>query len=441
MIGTGIYLKPGEMAREAGTMELALVAWIIAGLLCLLGVVGYAELATSIPEPGGDYAYLRRGLGPIWAFLYGWRGILLTVPASLAAYGAGIVLLLGFFWPGVQEPIGQWATLGGSPALTLRWSQVLGAGFIILFAGINYLRIRDVGRIQVILTALKTVALLAVIAIAVGFLLGLWSPPPVAEAPIPAGTPPIRQPSVGGFVAAVSASLWAYSGWHQLGRLGGEVRHPGGALPKAMIGGFLFTSVLFLAVIICYFEVLSFPKVAASSHAASDMIQVAAGPQIAVFLTIVMIISVVGTLNANLLTASRVPFAMARDGLFFPSIANVNPERRVPTASVTLMAAMGVLLVLSGTFEDVTALMVFGSWMFHGLTTVALFRLRTKEPNLVRPYRAWGYPIVSGVFVLLAFALSVSILIERPVRSLLGIAVILAGVPFYHYWSRRRPAA
>jgi APA family basic amino acid/polyamine antiporter len=207
-----------------------------------------------------------------------------------------------------------------------------------------------------------------------------------------------------------------------------------------MMGGFLFTSALFLAVIICYFGVLSFPQVAASSHVASDMIQVAAGPQVATLLTIVMMISVVGTLNANLLTASRVPFAMARDGLFFPSIAKVNPERRVPTASVTLMAAMGVILVLTGTFQDVTALLVFGSWTFHGLTTLALFRLRAREPNLPRPYRAWGYPIVPGLFVLLAFALSVSIIIERPVRSLLGVAVILVGIPVYYYWSRRRPA-
>jgi APA family basic amino acid/polyamine antiporter len=153
-----------------------------------------------------------------------------------------------------------------------------------------------------------------------------------------------------------------------------------------------------------------------------------------------MIVSVLGTMNATILTSSRVPFAMARDGLFFPSIANVNPERRVPTAAVTLMAAMGVVLVLTGTFEEVTALMVFGSWSFYGLSTVALFRLRVTEPNLPRPYRAIGYPVIPGLFLVLSVILSVSIVIEWPVRSLIGIGLILAGIPFYFYWKRRRPA-
>jgi APA family basic amino acid/polyamine antiporter len=154
-----------------------------------------------------------------------------------------------------------------------------------------------------------------------------------------------------------------------------------------------------------------------------------------------MILSVLGTLNATMLTASRVPFAMARDGVFFPSIARVHPERRVPTASVTLMAASGIVMILTGKFADVAALMVFASWTFYGLTMVALFRMRFKEPDLPRPNRALGYPVVPGLFLLLSVILSVSIVINRPGRSLIGMAIIAVGVPVFYYWSRRRPAA
>jgi APA family basic amino acid/polyamine antiporter len=436
MIGTGIYLKPSEMAREAGSAEMVLIAWVAGGLLCLLGALTYAELATAIPETGGDYVYLRRGLGPLWAFLYGWRGILVSAPASLAAYGTGIALFVGFLWPGVQQPIAHWNLPVANLPVTLRWSQVIGVLPIVALTVVNYLRIRDVGRIQVVLTTLKTLALIAIIVLGLGFILGGGSASVPAES-LPVET--VRRSGFSGFMVAVTGSLWAYSGWHQLVRLGGEVRDPGRAFPIAMIGGFLFTGALFLIVNLCYIGVLSFPGLAASSHPASDMIQAAAGPRVANLLTIVMIVSVLGTMNASLLTGSRVPFAMARDGLFFPSIAKVDPERRVPTASVTLISVMGIILVLTGSFEEVTALMVFASWSFYGLSAVALFRLRAKEPDLPRPYRTIGYPVVPALFLILSAFLTVSIVMERPLRSLIGIGLILAGVPFYLYWNRRRP--
>ena len=441
MIGTGIYLKPSEMAREAGSVELVFLAWVAGAVLALLGSLTYAELAAAIPETGGSYAYLRRAFGPVWGFLYGWRGIMVSTPASLAAYGAGIALFLGFLWPGVTGPVAAW-DIGipfrdGSYHVELRWSQVLGALLIVGFAVVNYLRVRHVGRLQIALTVIKTGALVAVIGIGLWFILTKSG----SVGTTGSGDPPaIRAPSLGGFMAAVTAALWAYSGWHQVVRLGGEVRNPARTLPRAMIGGFLFTATLFIGVNFCYFGVLSFEGVASSRHVASDMLLPAVGPGVAGFLTIAMIVSVLGTMNATILSSSRVPYAMARDGIFFSVLAKVHPERRVPSAAVTLMAVMGIALVLTGTFEDLTALMIFSSWTFHGLGALALFRLRRLEPDLPRPYRAWGYPLVPGLFGLLSVILSVSIFLQRPVRSGIGLGVILLGIPVYRVWSRRREA-
>ena len=439
IIGTGIYLIPSEMARVAGSLELVLGAWLVAGILSLLGALTYAELASALPESGGDYVYLRRAFGPLWGFLYGWRGILVSMPASLAAYGAGIMLFASYLWPAAATPIGGWdfpVPFREAPArFELRWSQLMAAGIIIIVAAINYLRVRHVGRLQIVLTAIKTLGLAGVIGV------GLWSvlagPGPAAGAESPVEVT-VRAPGVGGFLAAVTAALWAFSGWQQVVRLGGEVRNPGRSFPRAIIGGFLFTAGLFMAANLAYFAVLSFQEVAGSRHVATDMLQRAVGSNVAGWFTLLMIVSVLGTMNANILSASRIPYALARDGLFFSGLARVHPERRVPGAAVTLTSAMGVVLVLTGGFEDMAALSVFASWTFYALSAAALFRLRRMEPDLPRPYRAWGYPVVPALFCGLAALLAVSIFIQRPGRSGIGLAVVMLGIPMYHYWSRRR---
>jgi amino acid transporter len=440
MIGTGIYLKPSEMAREAGSVELVMLAWVVAGLLALLGALTYTELATAMPAAGGDYVFLSRAFGPVWGFLYGWRAITVSVPASLAAYGAGMMLFARFLWPEVGAPIGTWEVplpFRESPLrFQLTWAQPLGAAAILLFAAVNFLRVRAVGRLQVVLTTLKVGALAAVAGVALWYATG--EPGPASLDGPAAARVAIREPGLNGLLAAVVAALWAYSGWQQVVRVGSEVRDPGRSMPRAMIGGLLFTAGLFLALNLGCFAVLSFDRVAASPHVASELVQVAAGPDAARWLTVAMIITVLGTMNASILTSSRIPFAMARDGLFFPGFSGVHPERRVPTAAVSLTSVMGVVLVLTGTFEDVTALAIFSAWLFYGVGALAVFRLRHLEPDLPRPYRVLGYPVVPALFAILAFALTIFVFVQRPLRSGIGLAIMVLGLPLYYYWRRRQ---
>jgi len=425
MIGTGIFLKPSEVAREAGSVEWALVAWVVGGALTLLGALSYLELGTAMPEAGADYAYLSRGIGPAWGFLYGWKGSVVSGPASIAAGASGCILFLGYLWPAVVAPV---ARLG---PWDMTWGQLLAAAIILTLALVNLFPVRTVGRVQVVLTSFKVISLVAVIGL--GLLLsqrGGALHQPVA----PTGD----AGSYRGFIAAVAACLWTYSGWHTLLRLGSEIKDPGRTMPQAVVAGLVGTAALFLLVNVACFSVLSLADVQGSSHAVSDMLERVTGRSVAGVLTVVMIVSALGSLTASFLASGRIPYAMARDGYLPKSVGWVNPRSGAPSGAVAWKAALAACLVMTGTFEDLSALFVFSQWLFYALGIIALFRLRRLEPDLPRPVRAWGYPVAPGIFVVLSVILTVSILVDRPVRSLLGLALIAAGLPVYYYTVRRR---
>jgi len=235
-------------------------------------------------------------------------------------------------------------------------------------------------------------------------------------------------------------AMWAYNGFNDLGDLGEEIVHPQKNIPRAIILGLLTVGGLYLLANVVYFRTLPFAKLANSQHVASDVVQSFAGSRGAAWLTVAMAISALGALHVVVLTGARIPYAMARDGVFFQFARRLHPSFRTPTGSLIFLGAVAALLALSGTYEELYSLFVFAGWIFFALNAIALFRLRRREPDMPRPYRAWGHPWTTLIFLAAAVALTVNLWMVRPVRSSLGLAVILAGVPFFYHW-RKSPRA
>ena len=425
MIGTGIFLKPAEIARHTGSVEWSLIAWVVGAGLTLLGALCYMELGTMIPEAGADYAYLKRAWNPGVGFVFGWKQCVVTHPASMASLASGAALFASYLWPGLREPMGQFGSV------TIEAGNLLAAAIVVLVTLINLLDVASVGRFQVVLTGIKVVSLLVVAGIGLVFATGSAGELPATSA---------RALTLGGFSAAVAASLWTYSGWHTMLRAGSEIQDPGRTIPRAMMGGFGLTAILFLLINVACFMVLGFDAVAGSSHVASDLLQQTVGVAGASLLSLMMMLSAFGSLNSTTLGTARISYAMARDGLLPRPLAWVHPKRRVPTWSVVAPSVVALGFVLTGTFEDLTSLFVFSQWLFYALGVWGLFRLRRIEPDTPRPVRVWGYPVMPAVFIGLAAVLTISQFAERPVRSSIGLALILLGVPIY-FWMRRSRAA
>jgi APA family basic amino acid/polyamine antiporter len=426
-IGTGVFLVASQMARDVGSSSLVLVAWILGGFIVLCGAFCYAELGAAFPKAGGPYVYLSRGLGPLWGFLFGWMSSFLERPVAMATLGAGFVRFLEFLFPIIGTPIRSVHL--GSYVFRFTVAQPLAASVVAIVTMVNYFNVRTSGAIQVLLTVLKVSTI--VIIIFGGLVLGARH---VTEAGLL--SPPSGWAMIVALLSALVPAMWAYNGFNDLGDLGEEIVQPQKNIPRAIIAGLLIVGGLYVMANVTYFRVLPFAAIAGSEHVASDVVQSFAGSGGAIWLTVAMALSALGALHVVVLTGARIPYAMARDGLFFRFAERVHPVFRTPSGSLLFLGSVGVLLALSGTFEELYSLFVFALWIFFALTAIAVMRLRWKEPELIRPYRVWGYPWPPLVFLVAAVALTVNLWIQRPVRSSLGLAVILAGIPFFYRWRR-----
>ena len=414
MIGTGIFLKPAEVAAKVGSVEWALLAWLVGGLLSLAGALTYLELGTAMPASGADCEYLKRGLSPVFGFLYGWNGSVVKGPTSVAALALAAVAFTGFFWPSLNS---QGWKLG-----VLRISLGQGAAVLVILvqALLNLIPVRLIGRIQVVMTSVKLLSLFGVLAAA--FFL------------VPKSTGLVllhSAPGPGPFLAGVGASLWAYSGWHTLLRVGGEVDRPGRTMPRAILAGFAVTALLFMLVNLACFRALPFEQVIRSRNVVSDMLSSIGGRTLAGWLTVAMIISALGTMHANLFAASRIPYALAKDKLLPRILGVVSPRTRIPVGAVVYKSLFASLLVLTGSFEELSSFYVFLQWLFFGMGGLALFRLRRLEPDLPRPVRAPGYPVVPALFVLGSVVMTLQLYFQHPLRSSIGLMLLLTGVPVF----------
>jgi amino acid transporter len=426
-IGTGIFLVTSDMARAVGSAALVFAAWLIGGLIVLFGAFCYAELGAAFPKAGGPYVYLNRGLSPLWGFLFGWMSSFLERPVAMATLAAGFLRFLGFLFPVVSTPL--FTSHLGRYAFTFTAAQPLAALVVVAVTALNYLSVRLGGGIQVLLTSLKIGAILVIVV--AGVLFGKQHA--LAAASV---VPPLGWGTISALLTALVPAMWAYNGFNDLGALGEEILRPEKNIPRAIILGLLTVATLYLLANVVYFRILPFATLAQSQHVASDVVQSFAGSRGATWLTVAMAISALGALHVVVMTGARIPFAMARDGVFFQFAEHIHPSFHTPSGSLLFLGSIAALLALSGTYEELYSLFVFAVWIFFALNAIALLRLRKKEPGLSRPYRAWGYPWTPLIFLVAAVALTVNLWMIRPVRSSLGLLVIFGGIPFFYRWRK-----
>ncbi|MDP9205939.1 MAG: amino acid permease [Gemmatimonadota bacterium] len=440
VIGTGVFLKTATMVQLVGSPSNVLLAWLAAGLLSLAGALTYAELGAMLPEAGGDYVFLREAYGNLIAFLFGWTNLVLISTGGVAAVSTALASFLSSFVP--LDAV--WATrdinlLGQVVHWRLGIQQLVAVAVILLFSAINSRGVAVGARVQ----WLATLAKLGGIAIIVlgAFLLsrsGSWDH---LKAPVTAG---VGGGGVTAFGAAMLAALWAYQGWANVSMVAGEIEKPERNVPRALIYGMLLVILVYLVTNLAYFYALPFSEILTSNSTAyRDALPVAAkaaqtffsyGPQL---VSIAFIISVIGALNGIILMNARVPFAMARDGLFFKRLGVLNPRSRVPVAAIWIQGLWACVLALSGTFDQITTSVIFALWIFFALVGASLLVLRRKLPAAPRRYRTPGYPVVPLLFVLVAVWLVINSVKAYPIESVVGLFLIALGLPFYLFFQVR----
>lgn len=444
IIGTGVFLKAAPMAQQVGTPALVLLVWIVSGLLSLAGALTYAELGAMLPHAGGEYVYLRAAYGNLPAFLFGWMRLLIGSTGSIAAYGVGFAIFLSGLLSANPDLSAKYNFAWAERDFSLfgdkiHWQfgppQIVAVGIILLFSGLNCFKVVFGGRIQSLFTFAKLLGIATIVFGVFFFAHGATWQHLLA---------PVNTKSWCGFSAfgaAMLAALWAYDGWNNMPMVAGEVQNPGRNVPRALIFGMLVVLLVYGLANLAYHVALPMDEiVSARSTAHRDALPVASkaaqtflGANGPALVSIIFILSTLGTLNGSILTNARIPYAMARDGLFLTSVGNLSERSKVPVVSIILQAIWASVLALSGTFDQLTDYVIFASWIFYGATTAAVFVLRKKMPDAPRPYRTLGYPIVPLVFVLVAGWLTINTLKTSPVPSLLGLALIALGLPVYFF--------
>lgn len=420
-IGSGIFRTPAGIATRVPDPMLMLAVWLFGGLISLCGALSVAELAAAMPHTGGWYVYLREGWGRLLAFLFGWSELVLirasAVGAIATVFGEYFLRSIGID-PAVHEVAADWLSAGA-----------------IVFAGLVNVRGVQFGAA---IAGLSTIAKFGALAFLVLVSFALGGGAGATTAHFTAAGAPVN---AGLFGLALISVLWAYDGFADLSFAAGEVANPQRNLPRAIIIGTLAILAIYLSANAAYLYVSPIEKVAESRLIAADTMQAIFGQVGVAFISVVVMISAFGALNASMLASPRVFFAMADDGLFFRTVAKVHPTYRTPYVAILLAAALGVLFVLTRTFEQLADTFVLSIWPFYAFGTAALFRLRRRRPDLPRPYKVLGYPFVPAVFIAGVTYLVANALITDPLWTTITFAIVLAGVPVYYgYFAPRQVA-
>lgn len=453
VIGTGVFLKARVMTCNVGSPTWVIIAWIAAGLLSLAGALTYAELTAMKPEAAGPYVFLRDSYGRLSSFLFGWMQMFIARTGSQAGVAVVFAIALNdYLGGGLKQTLFE-TTIFGYP-YEITSLQIVAIALIVIFTTLNCLSVTMSGQIA---TALTFIKIALVVFVGLGAFLfvtgGGFENFSLADT---SGTCEGVASSVrfgsaeytfmAGFGAAMLAALWGYDGWDNLSFVAGEVKDPSRNIPIAIVGSVLLIIVLYVAIHVAYFYILDPTAVASVSGDSSvamavvskffggDLASLATGVAVAIF-TVGLMLSSLGTLHTSILSASRIPYAMAKDGMMFSTFKKVSVNA-VPINGVLFQGLWASILALSGSFDTLTDYVVFGSWIFYALITSSIFVFRRKYPDIPRPYKAFGYPVIPVVFLLVAGWLLISTVINSPGQSLTGIFLIILGLPVYYYLTK-----
>jgi APA family basic amino acid/polyamine antiporter len=423
VIGSGIFLVPAEMMQAAGSARLVYLAWIVGGVFSFFGAVTYSQLGAMKPQAGGEYVYIRDAFGPLPGFLTGWAWTVVIKPSSLAAISTGIVRILGSFhsFSFLMLPAGQLTASG----------KVVAIAVVAFISTVNYVGVRRAGNFQLAFTVLK-LGLIIVIAALAFTSAGNWSHFTETFSGATGG--------FAGFVAAVTAALWAYDGWSDLNMVAEEVKDPERNIPLALIGGFLVIAALYMLVNAAVQFALPAVAVATSASPMADAVRSSSlGAAAAIFVSVAMIISLISSLNGVAMSGSRMTFALSRDGNFFSSLSKVHPRFHTPHVAIVVQAVLSLgFLFLGGNFRQLFTLALFAEWLSYTAAAIALFVFRYDSKTVPDAVPLWKFPLAPALFIVASAALLYYTFTSNLHYSGLGSLVILAGIPVYYAFSLRR---
>lgn len=439
MIGSGIFIVSAGILREVGTPGLVLVVWAVSGLLTLLGALTYGELAAMYPKAGGQYVYLRESISPLFGYLYGWTLFTVIQTGTIAAVAVAFARFTGILIPAINETI----ILGGDIGkyhVGFSTQRILAIASVVFLTWVNMRGVKTAAFIQTSLTAIKTLSLAALIvlgvtigrnaeAISANFGANFW----------PAGGLSLALLPVIG--AAMVGSLFSMDAWNNVGFASGEMKNPEKDLPFAMAVGVLTVVVIYLLANVAYLNVLPADAIRLASTEGRPPIGTAAlqamfGEAGLTLMAIAVMISTFGCNNGLILSGARVYYAMARDGLFFRKAATLHPEHRTPTFALVTQAIWTCVLCLSGSYGDLLDYVIFAALLFYMLTAVGLFSLRRSKPDLPRPVKAPGYPILPALYLLATGGFCVNLLFQKPLYTWPGLIIVALGIPVYFIWKK-----
>ena len=411
VIGSGIFLVPGAVLRPVGnSVPLALAVWFTGGFVSLLGALTYGELSAIMPKAGGLYVFIRDAFGPFLAFLFGWTLFLVISTGSIATLAVAFSAYIAEFIP-----------------VTLFQSKLISIAMIAVIAAVNVRGTRNSADLQNVMTAVKVLAILAM----GGALLWLGRSPVYETAlPLSLGA------RASGFGIAMISVLWAYEGWQYATFSAGEAVHPQRNFPLAFLTGTAALIAIYLFANLGYLKALGATQVAVSTRVAATSVSAMLGGIAGKAVALAILISIFSAANSIVLTASRVYFAMANDGLFFRRLSEVHPRFGTPALAVIATSLWAAILAASGTFEQLLTYVIFVGWMFYALSAASIFVYRRRNPDADRPYKVPAYPLTPAIFVLAAAILVANTIVTQPVRAAIGIGIVMTGLPAYLIWRR-----
>jgi len=410
VIGSGIFLLPNVIARSLPSGPAIIAVWVASGVLSYFGAQAYAELGAMMPATGGQYVYLREAYGPGCAFLCGWVFVLAVLPGGIAFLAVGFSIYLDHFIP-----------------LTAAMRTIVSLALVAALSTINYIGVREGAWVQRVFTSLKIAGLVLLISAAMfvpGHAMG-------------AANLAAQTFSYSGIGVTMAACLMAYNGWSYLSFVAGEVTDPQRNLPRALGLGMGAVMALYVSANIAYMNVLTVSEIAATERVGAAVAERIMGPAGASALSAVVLLSIIGAINGGIMTGARIPFAQARDGLFFSRFGHIHPRFQTPAFSIAVQALWAGVLIATGTYETLFTYTILSAWIFYTLSVAAVRVLRRRLPNAPRPYKMWGYPATLWLFLVVSAWFLVDALVNQPKPSIYALLLTAAGIPFYFIWHRK----